>query len=116
MRENHRGSTMPPAQNPHRIAVLGFAIECNRFAPVATREDFLSRGYWEGDALSAEARREAPSVHAEIPGFYKAMDASGPWLPVPILFTQAEPGGPADHAFFESVAAKIEAGLRAAGR
>src|SRR5689334_700800 len=50
-----------------RIAVLGFAIECNRFAPVATRADFLSRGYWEGDALTREARREAPSVHAEIP-------------------------------------------------
>ena len=28
------------SQDNPRIAVLGFAIECNRFAPVTTAEDF----------------------------------------------------------------------------
>ena len=28
--------------NP-RIAVLGFAIECNRFSPVSTKEDFETK-------------------------------------------------------------------------
>ena len=38
-----------------KIAILGFAIECNQFAPVSTRADFESRCLLGGDALIAEA-------------------------------------------------------------
>jgi microcystin degradation protein MlrC len=97
-----------------RIAILGFAIECNRFSPVATREDFLSRGYFVGEALSREARSPAPALLGEIPGFYKKMDELGPWTPAPVVFTNAEPAGPADHAFFEEFLADALTRLRAA--
>ena len=52
---------------------------------------------------------------AEIPGFVEEMNAGGDWEPVPILVTGVEPGGPADHAFFERTLARMAELLRAAG-
>src|SRR5712692_4763803 len=98
-----------------RIALLGFAIECNKFAPVATRHDFEQRCYLAGDALPSEARAAAPRMHAETPGFVAAMDAAGPWAPVPILLAAAEPNGPVEHEFFTAMLAEMRRGLIAAG-
>ena len=42
-----------------KVAILGFAIESNRFAPVSTRVDFVSRCYLAGDRLLAESRSPA---------------------------------------------------------
>ena len=52
-----------------RIALLGFSIECNRFAPVATEQDFVTRSLFRGAAMLAEARAEAPHMLGELPGF-----------------------------------------------
>ena len=41
--------------NP-RIAVLGFAIECNRFSPVSTKEDFETDVDIRGNRIVAEGR------------------------------------------------------------
>ena len=60
-----------------RIALLGFSIECNRFAPPATKAHFLARTYLEGDAIVAEARAPTTCMLPETPGFVAAMDASG---------------------------------------
>jgi microcystin degradation protein MlrC len=94
-----------------RIAILGFSIECNRFAPVATRAHFE---YFSGDEIAAEARLPAPRMLGEIPGFVADMDAAGPWKPVGIAFAAAEPNGPTDHRFFAELLADIEARLGAA--
>jgi microcystin degradation protein MlrC len=83
-----------------RIAILGFAIESNRFAPVSTRTDFVSRAYLQDAALLADAKSDAPIMTPEIPAFVRAMDAIRAWTPVPILFANAESGGPVEHAFF----------------
>ena len=99
-----------------RIALLGFSIECNRFAPVATEADFASRTLLSGQAMLDEARSSAPRMLAELPGFLAAMDAAGPWQPVPILLAMAEPNGPVDQAFFDRLMAQWEAGLREAGK
>ncbi len=99
-----------------RIALLGVSIECNRFAPVATRADFAARTLLAGPALLAEARAPAPRMLAELPGFVAAMDAAGGWEPVPILLAMAEPNGPILHADFQAMMAAWEAGLIAAGR
>jgi microcystin degradation protein MlrC len=45
-----------------RIALLGFSIECNRFAPVATEADFATRTLFRGAALLEEARAAAPEL------------------------------------------------------
>jgi microcystin degradation protein MlrC len=99
-----------------RIALLGFSIECNRFAPVATEADFASRTLLSGQVMLDEARSPAPRMLGELPGFVAAMDAAAPWQPIPILLAMAEPNGPVEQAFFDRLMAQWEAGLRDAGR
>ena len=91
---------MPAPANP-RVAVLGFSIECNKFAPPATKAHFIARTYLEGEAILDEARRPTPTMLPETPGFVAAMDAAGPWMPVGIALAMSEPNGPVEHAFFE---------------
>ncbi|HUB47000.1 MAG TPA: M81 family metallopeptidase [Acetobacteraceae bacterium] len=98
-----------------RIALLGFSIECNRFAPIATEADFAARTLLHGQAMLDEARAPAPRMLAELPGFLAAMDAAGPWQPVPITLAMAEPNGPVDQAFFDKLLTQWETGLRHAG-
>jgi microcystin degradation protein MlrC len=101
-------------KNP-RVALLGFSIECNKFAPVATRRDFEDRTYLAGDALLREARSASPRMLGETPGFIAAMDAAGPWTPVPILLAIAEPNGPVEHSFFREMLEEMRRGLAEAG-
>src|SRR5688572_7321778 len=98
-----------------RIAVLGIHLESNAFAPVTTEADFRASCYFEGRALLDEAAKAAPAMPAEIPGFLEAMDATGPWEPVPIVITSTEPGGAADAAFIDKVLARMRAMLAEAG-
>jgi len=102
-----------PADNP-KIALLGFSIECNKFAPPATKAHFAARTYLEGDAIISEARGPTPTMLPETPGFVAAMDAAGPWQPIGIALAMAEPNGPVEHAFFEELLATMTTGLKAA--
>jgi microcystin degradation protein MlrC len=104
---------MPQPASP-RIALLGFSIECNKFAPTATKADFLARTYLEGDDIVAEARGATPTMLPETPGFVAAMDESGPWQPIGIVLAMSEPNGPVDHAFFAELIDTIARGLTAA--
>ncbi len=97
-----------------RVALLGFSIECNKFAPVATKAHFTARTYLEGDAIAAEARLPNPRMLAETPGFVAAMDAAGPWTPVGIALAMTEPNGPVEHGFFLELLDTIERRLHAA--
>jgi len=105
---------MLPSIPPPRVAILGFSIECNKFAPIATKADFTARTYLEGDAILAEARGPAPRMLPETPGFIAAMDASGPWVPVGIALAMTEPNGPVEHGFFSELLDTIERRLQAA--
>ncbi len=105
---------MSTAKQPGpRIALLGFSIECNRFAPPATEQDFLTRCYLAGDDILADARSAAPRALGEMPGFVAAMDAAGPWQPRPILLAMAEPNGPVEQGFFDHMMAAWRRGLEA---
>lgn len=99
-----------------RIALLGFSIECNRFAPVATEADFTGRTLIGGDAMVTEARAPAPRMLGEMPGFVAAMDAAGAWEPVPSMLAMAEPNGPVEQGFFDRLMAQWESDLRGSGR
>src|SRR5215472_12608226 len=104
---------MPDRSSP-RVALLGFSIECNKFAPPATKAHFLARTYLEGDSIISEARSPNPTMLPETPGFVAAMDASGPWTPVGIALAMTEPNGPVEHAFFGELLDTISRRLRAA--
>ncbi len=98
-----------------RVALLGFSIECNRFAPETQAQDFAARTLFRGQALLDEARAAAPRMLAELPGFVADMDAAGPWHPVPLTLAMTAPGGPVVHAFFADLMAEWAACLAAAG-
>src|SRR6266851_7123122 len=104
---------MPPPTNP-RIAIVGFSIECNKFAPPATKAHFVARTYLEGDDIVSEARAPTPTMLPETPGFVAAMDAAGPWLPIGIALAMSEPNGPVEHAFFTELLDTIARRLTAA--
>ncbi len=95
------GQGRPAVRSPKRIALLGFHLESNGFAPVSDAAAFHSLCYLSGDEILADVRLDNPSLPAEIPAFCAAMDRCGvDWHPVPIVVTGAEPGGPCDHSFF----------------
>ena len=97
-----------------RVAILGLALESNRWSRPAGEEDFKSACWLEGDAILQEARAAAPAMPMEAAAFVKAMDATGPWQPVPILIASSFPAGPIEQATFERVLAIMLAGLEAA--
>jgi microcystin degradation protein MlrC len=98
-----------------RVAVLGFHLESNAFAPVSEERHFRSLCYVEGEDISREARKKTSPLPAEIPSFYREMDALGAWTPVPVIVTAAEPGGPVDERFFHATLAAMRGRLDAAG-
>ncbi|HEV2333910.1 MAG TPA: M81 family metallopeptidase [Stellaceae bacterium] len=104
---------MPQPASP-RIAILGFSIECNKFAPPATKAHFLARTYLEGDDIITVARAPTPTMLPETPGFVAAMDAAGPWQPVGITLAMSEPNGPVEHGFFTELLDTIARRLKAA--
>jgi len=98
-----------------RVALLGMHLEANAFAPVTSEVDFRALCYLEGGAILVDLAQDAPSLPAEIPAFAAAMTALAPgWTPEPIIVTAAEPGGPAEHGFFEHTLAAMRERLQAA--
>jgi len=101
-----------------RIAILGFLLESNRFAPMTRRADFDARCWLEGEAILADAACGAPRQCAEIPAFLSEIrcQLKGDHVEfVPILVAGAEPGGPLDEAVLQSVLDRTRAGLTEQG-
>ena len=99
--------------NP-RVAILGLSLESNRWSRPAGDKDFTSVCWLEGDAILAQARAAAPAMPMEAAAFVRAMDATGPWQPVPLLIASSFPAGPVEQATFERALAIMLAGLKAA--
>ena len=98
-----------------RIALIGFQLETNGFAPIATEDEFRAKVYLAGAALTEDLGSAAPRASATTSGFAAAMDATGPWQPVPIVETACNPSGPVDQAFFDRLLGDMRRRLDAAG-
>ncbi|MEZ5851363.1 MAG: M81 family metallopeptidase [Hyphomicrobiaceae bacterium] len=98
-----------------RVAIIGVWLESNRQAPVAFEDDFRSFYQLEGGEILEAARVENPILMGEAAAFVKAMDATGPWQPVPILLAACHPHGPIDGRLMDEYLSKMRAGLTAAG-
>lgn len=98
-----------------RVAIIGVWLESNRQAPVARETDFKSFYQLEGAAILEATRARHPLVMGEAAAFVKAMDATGPWEPVPILLAGCHPHGPIEAGLLTRYLATIRDGLRAAG-
>lgn len=97
-----------------RIAVLGLHLEANAFAPPTTLEDFRRQCLVRGDEITTLARAESSHMPGEIAGFYRRMDATGPWTPLPVLIAAAPPGGPIEQSVFLGLLDEMARGLAAA--
>ncbi|WP_246815004.1 M81 family metallopeptidase [Parapusillimonas granuli] len=97
-----------------RVAILGFHLEANAFAPPSEKADFLAQCWEEGEVIS-ELARGISHLPAELPGFYARMDDLGPWTPLPLIVVAAPPGGPAAAGVWREFLAQVESRLRAAG-
>jgi microcystin degradation protein MlrC len=86
-----------------KIAVLGFLLESNRFAPVTRLTDFHARCWLEGAAMMADAACKAPRQGAEIPAFLDEIRRHLDADILPVLVAGAEPGGPLDDAVLQMV-------------
>jgi microcystin degradation protein MlrC len=95
-----------------RVAILGFILESNRFAPPVGEADFRDYYWLEGDDILVEARGDEPRIAPEAAAFVRAMDATGPWRPHPILLAASHPGGPVEGPVFAKALERIVAGLR----
>lgn len=98
-----------------RVAIIGLHLEANAFAPPTTGDDFRGSCYLEGDDILAEAAKPAPAMPSEIPAFIAEMNGAGAWTPIPIIIASVEPGGPAEHDFFEATLGDMRRRLLAAG-
>jgi microcystin degradation protein MlrC len=96
-----------------RIAILGLHLEANAFAPPTTLEDFARLCLERGERITALARSATSHLPLEVPGFYRRMDATGPWAPVPVLIAGAPPGGPIEQAVFTGFLDEMRRGLAA---
>ncbi|MEM9999238.1 MAG: M81 family metallopeptidase [Pseudomonadota bacterium] len=97
------------------IAIIGFALESNRFAPPTRREDFGAKSWLVGADILADEEKPAPIQCAEIPAFMDEIKRHLTADFVPILVAGAEPGGPLDDAVLDEVIAIVRDGLAAHG-
>lgn len=100
-----------------RIAILGFLLESNAFAPLTTEGDYRKRCLASGGEIIDELARPNPRLPVEVDAFCQQMERLLPdaWAPVPILVADAEPGGPVEADFFDATVADIGRRLEAAG-
>lgn len=98
-----------------KIAILGVILESNRSSPVATRQDFESFYVLETAALLEAARAPRSIIAPEASAFVQTMDATGAWLPLPLLLAGCHPHGPAESSVMRDFTEAITAGLVEAG-
>lgn len=94
-----------------RIAILGFALESNRSAPVSDRQAFVDTLYLDAAAMRHALAADRALLPGTVQGFCAEMDRTGAWTPVPVLLAEAPPGGPADQEFFEAMLQDMREGL-----
>ncbi|MEL6962426.1 MAG: M81 family metallopeptidase [Pseudomonadota bacterium] len=95
-----------------RVALLGLCLESNRFSPTATKDDFISRYWFEGDDMLAAGRAPVSPLAQEAGAFIRMMDATGPWQPVPLILTSGYPSGPIAGDFFRMTLQRMVDGLK----
>lgn len=96
-----------------KVAILGFHLESNAFAPLSVESDFLAQCWEEGEPINALARGVS-RLPSEVSGFYERMDTLGAWTPAPLIVIGAPPGGPASAKVWSTFLEQVEKRLRQA--
>jgi len=95
-----------------RVAVCGFSLESNAFAPVSRRRDFEELALVRGEALGGFLD------DGSVLGFGRRLRElrPGDCELLPLVVAVGGAGGPCEHAFYVDILEETLAGLRAAGR
>ena len=96
-----------------RIALLGFELESNRFAPVIGQSEFAGKLLLKGVDITSDLATENPHAPGTLVGFARAMDKMGPWTPVPLMVASAGAAGAVEHAYYLEVKDEILRRLKA---
>ena len=96
-----------------RIALLGFELESNRFAPVIGQSEFAGKLLLKGVDITSDLATKNPHAPGTLVGFARAMDKTGPWTPVPLMVASAGAAGAVEHAYYLEVKDKILRRLKA---
>ena len=72
---------------PPRIALGAFMLESNAHSPIATRAEFAANYLAYGQDMIRDLESAAPIGPKTLSGFFEAMNAAGPWKPVPLMGT-----------------------------
>lgn len=99
-----------------RVAIIGVILESNRQAAPASEDDFRTLYWLEGQEIMDQARSCETALATEACAFVRAMDATGPWEPVPILLAGSHPAGPIEGALIDHFIGRITEGMRDAGQ
>lgn len=89
-----------------RVALIGVGFTSNRQAPVLRARDFGPGWVAAGAALLNAARASGPTAADPLAAFVAAMDATGPWQPLPVLAAGAPPAGPLDDEIADDLFAR----------
>ncbi len=98
-----------------RVGMVGVFLECNRFSPVTTAAMFAQGLDLTGAELQEELAQMAPRTLPDTHGFMQEMSRTANWDPVALRMAAAQPGGPAEAAFFEDFVQDMELRLKAQG-
>ena len=86
-----------------KIAICGFNLESNRFAPTCAESDFRENMFFVDQEISDEARKDSPAIHLGVKGFYSEMNKlfghDDDWIDVPTMVIRSRPAGPAKRHF-----------------
>ncbi len=89
-------------------------LESNARSPLATREEFAQNFIAHGAELAGDWKSAHPRAPLTLTGFVDAMNASGPWAPMPLMCAMVGASGPVEERFFLEVVEEHVERLRAA--
>ena len=102
-----------------KIAICGFNLKSNRFAPTCAESDFRENMYFVGSEISDEVRKDSPAIHLGVKRFYSEMNKffshDDDWMDVPTMVIRSYPAGPVEEAFFNEFLEQLKLKLLAAG-
>jgi microcystin degradation protein MlrC len=105
-----------PTRSCYRIAILGFNLESNAWAPSVGRPQFEERVLLAGDQIAADLASPNPSCVAEVRGFVDRMTERLQWEPVYLFVAACGGAGPIEQGFFAELLAEARRRFAAAGK
>jgi microcystin degradation protein MlrC len=101
--------------SPYRVAILGFELETNAWAPSVGRPQFEECVYLVGRQIADDLSVRNPKTPREVQGFVDRMRETVPWEPVYIFVAGCGGAGPVEQGFLDELLEETRAGFAAAG-